>query len=184
LSLLLVACAPRQDWALSDVRGHLPDLAFNLTADDGKPVDAHDYRGKVVLLYFGYTHCPDVCPLALTHLHVVMQHLGAAAADARILFVSVDPARDTPAALRRYVRAFDSHAVGLSGPVEAISALTKRYRVVFDRGTPSADGSYEVNHSSVVFVFDRQGRARVLSTSADAIDGITHDVARILKERP
>lgn len=128
LSLLLVACAPRQDWALSDVRGHLPDLAFNLTADDGKPVDANDYRGKVALLYFGYTHCPDVCPLALTHLHVVMQRLGAAAADARILFVSVDPARDTSAGLHQYVRAFDSHAVGLSGPVDEIRALTKRYQ--------------------------------------------------------
>jgi protein SCO1/2 len=95
---------------LTDVSGHMPDLDFKLTDDHGKPVTGADYRGKVVLLYFGYTHCPDVCPLTLAQLHVVMQRLGPLADGARILFVSVDPARDTPAVMHAYVNAFDPRA--------------------------------------------------------------------------
>ena len=97
--VLLTACHREEalPWRLTDISGHMPDLAFQLTDDNGKPVTAEDYRGKVVLLYFGYTHCPDVCPLTLAHLHAVLQRVGPKADGARILFVSVDPARDTPA---------------------------------------------------------------------------------------
>ncbi len=181
-AVVLAGCQREQPlpWRLTNVSGHMPDLAFDLTNDQGQPVTAQDYRGKVVLLYFGYTHCPDVCPLTLAHLHVVMKRLGAAADDARILFVSVDPARDTPAVLHAYVNAFDKHAVGLTGPAGRIEALSKRYRSAFTREPSQADGQYEVSHSSAIYLFDRQGNARLLATPSASQDDIVHDLKLLL----
>lgn len=187
-SLLLGACmllggcqnsAPLP-FRLTNVTGHMPPLKFNLTNDQGKNVTAADYKGKVVLLYFGYTHCPDVCPLTLAHLHVVMQRLGPLANDVRTLFVSVDPGRDTPAVLHAYVNAFDSHAVGLTGKPRDIEALVKRYRSAFTREPTGKDGNYEVSHSSAIYVFDRDGKPRVLSTPADSQDDLVHDLHLLL----
>ena len=171
-------------WRLTDVRGHLPDLAFTLTDDTGKVVDAADFRGKLVLLYFGYTHCPDVCPLTLTHLHVLMQRLGPLADRTRVLFVSVDPARDTPAILHAYVSAFDPHITGLTGTPAQIEALAKRYRVAYNRGPTLPGGGYEVAHSAGIYLFDRRGRARLLATDADPIGAIEHDVRGLLGTAP
>ncbi|HWU77145.1 MAG TPA: SCO family protein [Rhodanobacter sp.] len=181
-SLLLSSChrtAPLP-FKLTNITGHMPALEFTLTNDEGKTVSAADYRGKVVLLYFGYTHCPDVCPLTMAHLHVVMQRLGKLADGARILFVSVDPTRDTPAVLHAYVNAFDSHATGLTGKPGTIEALVKRYRSAFTREPASKDGSYEVSHSSAIYVFDRDGKPRVLYTPADAQDDLVHDLRLLL----
>lgn len=163
-------------WQLTSIRGHMPDLSFKLTDDSGKTVTAADYRGKVTLLYFGYTHCPDVCPLTLAHLHAVMEKLGKQSDDVRILFVSVDPARDTPAVLHDYVRAFDSHAVGLTGPAATVESLVKRYRASFSREPDKDDSGYEVSHSSAIYVFDRQGKARLLATPSDTQPEIVHDL--------
>ncbi|MGA9343378.1 MAG: SCO family protein [Rhodanobacteraceae bacterium] len=183
LVVLLAGCARQPKFELNNVQGHLPDLAFELTSDEGKSVDAADFKGKVALLYFGYTHCPDVCPLTLTHLHVVMQKLGAAAKDARILFVSVDPARDTPAVLHAYAHAFDPHIVGLTGEASTIEALAKRYRAVFNRESPKVSGgNYEVIHSSAIYIFDRAGHARLIATPIDSLDAMTHDLKMLLGE--
>jgi protein SCO1 len=182
VGLLLAACHHDEPppWQLADISGHMPDLTFQLTNDEGKTVTAADYRGKVTLLYFGYTHCPDVCPLTLAHLHVVMQKLGDAANNARILFVSVDPTRDTPAVMHDYVKAFDPRAVGLTGSPSDIEALTKRYRAAFTREPGAADGSYEVSHSSGIYIFDGNGKARLLATPADPQDKIVHDLQLLL----
>jgi protein SCO1/2 len=183
LAALLLAGCQRGDelpWKLTNVTGHMPDLDFKLVDDHGKPVTGADYRGKVVLLYFGYTHCPDVCPLTLAQLHVVMQRLGPLADGARILFVSVDPARDTPDVMHAYVNAFDPRAVGLSGEPRALEALSKRYRSAYTREPDKADGQYEVSHSSAIYLFDRDGKARLLSTAADAQDDLVHDLHLLL----
>lgn len=191
LLCLIVACiglnacqSAKPPWQLADVSGHLPDLAFQLTSDEGKAVSADAFTGKIALLYFGYTHCPDVCPLTLTHLHIVMQRLGARADGVRVLFVSVDPARDTPAVLHTYVSAFDKHVIGLTGTTSQIEALAKRYRVAYNREAAKPDGSYDVSHSSGIYIFDGHGRARLLATSADSIDAIVHDLRELLKESP
>ncbi len=165
---------------LTNISGHMPDLDFKLTDDNGKAVTGADYRGKVVLLYFGYTHCPDVCPLTLAQLHVVLQRLGPLADDARILFVSVDPARDTPAIMHAYVNAFDKRAVGLVGSPRAVEALSKRYRSAFTREPGDADGSYEVSHSSAIYIFDRDGKARLLATPSASQDDLVHDLHLLL----
>lgn len=167
LGLGLGACAPHEGAAsgVTDISGHLPDLKLSLTADSGRALDQRAFAGQVVLLYYGYTHCPDVCPTTLAKLVGVVQELGSAARDVKIVFVTVDPARDTPQALRAYVSAFDpAHAVGLTGDSAAIEGLAKRYRVAYEAGRQSADGNYEVTHSAAVYIFDRQGKARLIAT--------------------
>ena len=182
ISLLLTGCQRNEPlpFQLTNISGHMPALDFKLVDDQGKAVSGADYHGKVVLLYFGYTHCPDVCPLTLAQLHVVMQRLGKLADGARILFVSVDPTRDTPAVMHAYVNAFDPRAVGLTGDPGAIEALVKRYRSAFTREPATSDGNYEVSHSSAIYVFDRDGNARVLSTPADSQDDLVHDLNLLL----
>jgi protein SCO1/2 len=182
LILLLVGCtgtgAPA--WRLTDVKGHLPDLQFQLINGSDRPVTADDYRGKIAMLYFGYTHCPDVCPLTMSHLHLVMRKLGPLADKVRILFISVDPARDTPKLLQQYAEAFDEHAVGLTGNDRQIQALAKRYRVAFNRSNDEGNGAYEVNHSAAIYIFDSRGKARLLATPADGEDAIVHDLRALI----
>jgi len=174
----LVGCQrePQPEWKLNDVSGHLPDLDFRLTDDNGKAVTGADFRGKVTVMYFGYTHCPDVCPLTLTQLHVVLDRLGAPADRVRILFVSVDPARDTPAIMHAYVNAFDKRAVGLVGSDRDVETLAKRYRSAFTREPDRGDGNYEVSHSSAIYIFDGSGKARLLATPSASQDDIVHDL--------
>ncbi len=181
-STLLGACSQiAAPWQLTDVSGHLPDLNFTLTADNGQRLSAADLRGETALVYFGYTHCPDVCPETMARLMQVLANLGPDAQHVRILFISVDPARDTPQALHSYVGAFDAqHALGLTGSDAQIESLAKRYRVAYQMEKRDLDGSYEVTHSSAVYIFDAQGRARLLATDKDAPDAIAHDVRRVI----
>lgn len=178
--LVLAACAAQPKWQLNDITGHMPDLDFNLVGAGNQPVDAKSLRGKVVLMYFGYTHCPDICPLTMTHLHTALRELGPEADDVRIVFVSLDPARDTPPLLSAYAKAFDPRALGLTGPIATVRSLAKRYRIGFSLGKPDANGNYEVTHSSAVFVFDRAGKARLLATSADDVAALVHDLKLLL----
>ena len=181
---VLAACQAQPQWQLANVSGHLPDLRFNLTNDRDQPVTAAAYRGKVVMLYFGYTHCPDVCPLTLAHVHQVLQKLGTDADGMQFLFVTVDPERDTPAVLREYVTAFDPHIVGLTGTQDQIAALAKRYRAFYQRETPrTSSGNYEVSHSSAIYVFDRDGRARLLETPGDPQAAVVHDLRLLLEQK-
>ena len=180
LLVFVGACSKPKRWALDDISGLGPALKFNLTNDSGQAVDASAYRGKVVLLYFGYTHCPDVCPATLAKLGEAIHDLGADAAEVRVLFVTVDPARDTTAVLHRYVHAFGPEFVGLRGSDDALEKLAKRYRVVYTHGKPNVRGNYEVSHSSAVFIFDRHGRARLIATNSDSVGAIGHDLRLLL----
>jgi protein SCO1 len=183
-TVLLGACSqPGQPWELTNVSGHLPDLDFALTADNGQQVTGSSFRGHTTLVYFGYTHCPDVCPETMARLMQVIGKLGPDARNVQILFISVDPARDTPQALHAYVDAFDpQHARGLTGTDAQIESLAKRYRVAYQMEKRDADGSYEVTHSSAVYVFDAQGRARLLATDQNTPDAIAHDLRRVIDD--
>ena len=139
------------------------------------------YAGNLNLLFFGYTHCPDVCPTTLAKLHRVVAGLGAAADGLNVLFISVDPARDTPKVLHDYVNAFGPHIVGLTGTPDEIKSLAKRYRVAFNRDKPDKNGNYDVSHSSAVYIFDRSGRARLLATSGASLDAIKRDLQTLLR---
>ncbi len=169
-------------WNLLNITGHMPALEFTLTRDDGQSVTQKSYLGEPVLLYFGYTHCLDVCPITLADLATALRQLGPDANQVRVLFVSVDPARDTPAVLKSYVNHFGPWFVGLTGTQAQLAALTQRLRVAYQLGEPDAHGDYEVYHSSVVFIFDRQGNARLLANQSDKPELIATDLKRLLAE--
>jgi protein SCO1/2 len=130
---------------------------FTLTANTGAPVSLSDFRGKVVLLYFGYTYCPDVCPIHLTLISAALERLGARANQVQALFVTVDPARDTPPLMDLYVSHFDAPIIGLTGSEEEIETVAAEYAVAREIvGDPAGD-DYTVNHSSVIYVIGRDG---------------------------
>jgi protein SCO1/2 len=183
LVLLVASCGGGEDWHAKNVRGVIPDLAFEMTNDEGRTVHAADYRGEVVLLFFGYTHCPDVCPTTLARLAQAIKLMGDAGHRVRILFVTVDPARDPPALLHDYTRAFSPQAIGLRGSDAQLDALTKRYRVAYSHDAPDAHGNYAVSHSSAVFAFDAEGRARLVIASELGAQEIAADLKRLVEER-
>jgi protein SCO1/2 len=182
VTLLLAACSkPQSSWHATDIAGAMPPLDFTLTrANDGATVSAADYRGKVAILYFGYTHCPDICPTTLANLSEMLDKLGPRANQVRVLFVTVDPGRDTPALMKGYVNSFAPQIDGLHGSPDQLTALTRRYRVAFSVSPDSPGQPYEVMHSNAVFFFDRAGRARLVSTDTKDIDGTTADLKRLL----
>ncbi|MEI9993416.1 MAG: SCO family protein [Rhizomicrobium sp.] len=179
LLLLLAACGQKQAaWHATDIDGAMPPLALLLTrANDGRIVRAADYRGKVVALYFGYTHCPDVCPTTLANLSEVLRKLGPRADGMRVLFVTVDPNRDTAALMKGYVQSFAPQIDGLRGTDDQLATLARRYRVAY-RVTPAVQ--YDVMHSNAVFFFDPKGQARLVATETKDVDGLAADVTRLL----
>ena len=181
LALLLACCAPPRG-SVTDITGVMPALEFTMArANDGKLVNATDYRGKIVILYFGYTHCPDECPTTLANLASVLKQLGQKATDVRVLFVSVDPERDTLPVLKSYVNVFAPEIDGLRGTPDAVAMLARRYRVTY-QVTPASPGqAYEVMHSDSIFFFDTNGHARLVATSSDHTAVIAADIERLMK---
>ena len=144
----------------------MPPLSFSMVrANDGVSVNAASYRGKITLLYFGYTHCPDECPTTLANLAVALKNLGPDANDVRVLFVTVDPARDSVPVLKKYVNAFAPQIDGLRGSSNAITALARRYRVLYSVMPPEPGRTYNVTHPDALFMFDKSGRARLITMS-------------------
>jgi len=169
--------------AIHHVRGFLPDLRFTLNGAGGKTVTQDDFKGKVVMLFFGYASCPDICPTTMAQLAQVMQNLGSDANRARIVFVSVDPHRDTPDKLQAYVDVFGKNAVGLTGTPRQIADVARRYRVAYQIEKPKAGDTenYEVAHGRGVYIFDPAGRARLLASDANSVQAITDGVKALLK---
>jgi protein SCO1/2 len=131
---------------------------FRLIDQNGKPVTDADLKGKPFLVFFGYTHCPDVCPTTLFELSEVMRALGKDADRARVLFVSVDPDRDTAAVLKDYLSSFDPHLIGATGDQAALDRIEKEYRVYSKKVPTGKDGDYSMDHSAIVYLMDKQGR--------------------------
>jgi protein SCO1 len=181
------ACSNDAKWHAIDISGSLPPLSFTMTrAEDDKTVTQADYRGKVVLLYFGYTNCPDVCPETLANIDDVLTRLGPASRDVRVLFATVDPNRDTAPVLAAYVKNFGPQLVGLRGTPDELAVLARRYRVVYAVTPKTVDRPYEVMHSSAIYVFDRSGAARLIvaslaSTTPD-LAGTAADLRRLVAE--
>jgi protein SCO1/2 len=164
---------------VTDITGVMPDLKFVMQrANDGAWVTQDSYRGKITLLYFGYTHCPDVCPATLSNLADVLKDLGPRANDVRVLFVSVDPARDNLAALKEYANAFAPQIDGLRGSDNEIAKLAQRYRVLYS--VTKTDKGIEVMHSGSVFLFGREGHAREVMTGTSDENAMVGDIAHLL----
>jgi len=164
--LAFVTAAPAKAWHSTDMTGVMPPLSFTMTrASDGKTVTAADYKGKIVLLYFGYTFCPDVCPTTLLNVTTMLKSMGKKAGDVRMLFVTVDPNRDSLAVLKQYTGNFAPQIVGLRGTPDQLATLAKRYRVAYSVTPASPGHPYEVTHGSAVYVFNRSGDIKLLFTN-------------------
>ena len=176
----ITGCGRVPTLALQSISGTMPDLEFHLTDDSGRAVTARSYRGDVVLLYFGYTHCPDACPTTLAVLSQAIKPLGAEASGVRVLFVSVDPRRDNTALLKNYVGFFGPEFIGLRGDIGELTSLTGRYHASFKLDPPERDGNYTVEHSNSVYIFDPAGRVRLLTDATDKPTLITHDLRALI----
>jgi protein SCO1/2 len=179
----LNGCAEEEPWNMRDVSGLMPDLEFELQrAESGETVTEAAFDGKVKIMYFGFTSCPDECPLTLARFAQALQQMDPEAADeVRVLFVSVDPKRDTPERLAQYVDSFGDQFVGLRGEIPYLRDLTKRYRTTFGYGKTDSNGFYDVSHSNAAFIFNREGEVRLLGREDDHIDGIAADLERLVE---
>ncbi|GGY78408.1 SCO family protein [Marinobacter zhanjiangensis] len=183
LALLLAGCfGSDQSWHAKEIDGLMPDLQFTLIRSDGETVKADDYRGQIRLLFFGFTNCPDVCPATMARLNRAIKAMPEdLQADVTPLFVSVDPERDTPEALGKYVSFFNDRTVGLTADEPALRDLAKRYRTTFGYDEADERGNYNVSHSSAVYVFDGEGEARLLLRPGLTTEQITRDLTQLAR---
>ena len=152
---------------------------FSLVDQNGKPFTDADLKGKWQLVFFGYTHCPDVCPTTLNDLSLALDQLGAKEKDVGIVFISVDPDRDTPAVLKSYVESFGGPIEALTGPPDAIAQAAKDYKVFYAKH-PRADGGYDMDHSALIYVMDPQGRFTATFTPDDTSDTMATRLKKLL----
>jgi protein SCO1/2 len=179
LMWVLNGCDTHKQWQLHDITGHLPNLRFSLISDAKQPVTNLTYHGYVVLLFFGFTGCHAECSATMFRLAKISQRLGESANRTRILFVTLDPGRDTPEVLHHYLTAFDfEHTIGLTGSEDEIEDLVKRYRAAY---RPRETNSDDITHSTAVYIFDPRGRARLLVTPEDTIETVTNDLQLLLE---
>lgn len=184
LVIALTSCQHETPWQTRSIAHFMPDLAFTLTDQNGHTVHANDYTGKVVMLFFGFSHCMDTCPLTLGKLSAILNSMGKQAEQTRVLFVSIDPNRDTPARLATYTRSFSPEVIGLTGTPDQLRDLTRRYRVAFSYGKGYPHGQYPVYHSGAVFVFDGSGKIQLLFTQDDGVNDISADLQHLVSLQP
>jgi protein SCO1/2 len=158
-----------------------PAPEFVLPASSGAMVKLSDYRGKVVVLEFGFSHCPSVCPVSLASLAQARQLLGARGKDVQVLFVTVDPARDTPERLRTWLAQFDPGFVGITGSEAQIARLLKDYGISASKHPVKGTSEYSMSHSSYFYFLDRQGRQRAMMPFGRPAADIAHDLAMLLE---
>ena len=179
---LLSGCAPDgPTFQASDVTGAAFGRDFQLSDPQGKPRTLADFRGKAVVIFFGYTQCPDVCPTTLAELAEVMKKLGPDADRVQVLFVTVDPERDTPQLLAQYVPAFDPRFLGLSGDAAATERTAKEFKIIYQKQPGAIPGSYTMDHSAGTYLFDPKGRLRVYVSYGQGPDVFAHDLRELLK---
>lgn len=185
LVCVLAACDQRQPAApkfqLTDVTGANFGKSLALTDHTGKPRTLEDFKGKVVVLFFGFTQCPDVCPTTLAEMAKVIKELGPDGAKVQVLFVSVDPERDTRDLLRQYVTAFHPSFLGLVGDAEATTRTAKEFKVYVQK-QPTKGGGYSVDHSAGTFILDQQGRLRLFAQYGVGAQALLGDIRLLLKQ--
>lgn len=180
-AILLAACGPsRPSFQNTDVTGAEFGRDLKLVGHDGKPRSLEDFRGKVVALFFGFTHCPDVCPTTLATMKAVKDKLGPDGERLQVIFVTVDPERDTPDLLAKYVTAFDPSFLGLHGSTEAIAQTAKAFKVYYQKVPGKTPDTYTMDHTASTYLYDPQGRLRLFVRHGQAIDPIAADVRLLL----
>jgi len=183
LALGLAACGPAgPTFKGSDVTGATLARDFALQDPTGATRTLADFRGKVVVVFFGFTQCPDVCPTTLSTLAEAMKALGPDADRVQVLFVTVDPERDTPALLAEYVPAFDKRFLGLRGDEAALEQTAKEFKVIYQKVPGATPDTYTVDHSAGTFVYDPAGRLRVYMGHGQTAEAFAHDIRALLSQ--
>ena len=166
-----------------DITGAPYATGFSLPDGDGKTRTLDEFKGQVVVLFFGYTQCPDVCPTTLAELAKAKQLLGEDGKRVQGIFVTVDPERDTPEVVKAYSTAFDPSFIGLRPPTtDAVDAVTKEFKMVYMKAPGSTPGTYTVSHTSASLVFDAQGKPRLYEQYTIGAEALAKDLAVLLKQ--
>lgn len=183
LMLGLVACnpgTPKTPFKGTDITGVPWGKELRLTDHTGQVRSLPDFYGKVVVIFFGYTHCPDVCPTTMGELALALKQMGADAAKVQVLFVTLDPGRDTPAVLRQYVPSFNPTFLGMTGTEAEVAQAAKSFNVFYEKKETGSKAGYLVDHSANTFVLDPQGRVRLLYGFGAAPESIVNDIKQLL----
>lgn len=180
-ALFLAACGPSgPKFRNADITGAEYGRDLALTDHTGKARTLADFRGKVVVMFFGFMRCPDVCPTTLAELKGVLEELGADASRVQVLFITLDPERDTPDLLAQYVTAFSPSFLGLYGDLQATARVAKEFKIFYQKAPRSGPGDYSIDHSAGSYVIDPQGRLRLYVSHGQAA-GLAADLRLLLK---
>jgi len=183
LILLLTACKPSGEaFSLfgTDITGADFAGGFELIDHQGRQRQLVDFEGKVVALFFGFTHCPDICPTTMADLAAAMKLMGERSEDVQVLFVTVDPERDTAMVLAEFVPSFDSRFIGLTGTAEEIDETAKTFKIFYARQQEAGQVGYSFDHSAGIYVFDKKGKIRIYLKYGQKPVEIAHDLSRLL----
>ena len=183
LCVVLTACSPKPEFKNIDITGSTAfGKDFSLLDPDGKVRTLADFKGKVVVMFFGYTQCPDICPTTLTEMQQVMTLLGPQSDKVQVIFVTVDPERDTAEILKQYVPAFDPRFLGLRPADEAaLERVTKDFKIYYKKVPGTKPGSYTMDHTAGSYAFDPEGRLRLYIKHAQGPETLAHDLKELLK---
>ena len=183
LLMILTACSPKPEFKNIDITGS-PAFGkdFSLVDPDGKARTLADFKGKVVVMFFGYTQCPDVCPTTLTEMQQVMTMLGSQSDKVQVLFVTVDPQRDTAEILKQYVPAFDPRFLGLRPTDDAaLEKVARDFKIYYKKVPGTSPGSYTIDHTAGSYAFDPDGHLRLYIKHAQGPETLAHDLKELLK---
>jgi protein SCO1/2 len=179
----LAACQPAPQppsFLATDITGAEFARDFRLTDHNGQVRTLADFRGKVVAIFFGYTHCPDVCPTTLSDFAMALQQLGPQAGQVQVIFVTVDPQRDSPELLKQFVPAFNPSFLGMYTDADSLRQLANEYKVVYQKNSVKAADDYLIDHSAGTYIYDKQGNLRLLMPYGSGHGDIAQDLRVLL----
>lgn len=177
----LGACADKPSFRNTDITGAEFAREFALTDHNGQARTLADFKGKAVVVFFGFTQCPDVCPTTLAEMTEALKLLGEDGKRMQVLFITIDPERDTPELLKKYVPAFHPSFLGLTGSAEAIAKVAKEFKVFYQKSPGKTPGSYTMDHTANSYVFDPQGRVRLVVKHGLGAEPLVQDLKQLLK---
>lgn len=180
---LLSACSPEEKPQFKSIDLTGADYArdFSLSDQNGQPRSIKDFAGKVVVVFFGFTQCPDVCPTSMAELASIKKQLGADGDKLQAIFITVDPERDTPELLKAYMGNFDPTFLALRPTMEQLPQVAKDFKIYYKKVEGKTPGSYSMDHSAGSYVYDTKGRVRLYSRYGNGPEGLTSDIRLLLK---
>jgi len=181
--VLLTSCTSKVEptFLSTDITNANFGRDFRLTDHNGRIRSLNDFKGKVVVLFFGYTNCPDICPITMGKLAVAMKKLGKDAKRVQVLFVSINPEHDTSALLKQYVTTFNPTFLGLSGDMQTTRNIAKEFKVTFQKQAGKTQDNYTMDHSTGTYIYDTVGRIRLYVNSSKSADVFSHDILELLR---